>query len=94
MRFLKSQEDYIRGKVLTLGELKQIPNEGVIHIYYVDEDDNLRANEFKYLYKDKDNKEFSAEDYPFPVKKLSDDSLLDNVYNSGWHFTIREAILK
>ena len=91
--FPKPIVNYKSGKILTFKEIRELPEGTVIHIYYTDEDDHLRENGFQKLHKDKSGEEFSAGAFPFPMNKHeSDDELIKDAENSGWHFTIREAI--
>lgn len=83
---------YKPGKVLTLGELRLIPVGTIIHIYYTDEDGELRENGFQKLSKDSEE-EWSAGAFPFPIDELTDDQELKDCDNSGWTFTIREALV-
>lgn len=90
--FPKPIVNYKAEKILTFKELKELPEDTVIHIYYTDEDGNERENGFQKLSK-YDEKEFSAGAFPFPMNKHeSDDELIENAENSDWNFTIREAI--
>lgn len=90
--FPKPIINYKSGKILTFKELKELPEDTVIHIYYTDEDGNERENGFQKLSK-YDEEEFSAGAFPFPMNKHeSDDELIKDAENSGWNFTIREAI--
>lgn len=84
-------KNYKAGKILTFKELKELPKGSVIHIYYLDEDGELREDGFQKLSKDSED-EWSAGAYPFPVEGLQDDDELKDCDNSGWTFTIREAI--
>lgn len=90
--FPKPIINYRSGKILTFKELKELPDDTVIHIYYTDEDDNVREDGFQKLSKE-DKDEFCGGGFTIPMTKHeSDDDLIENAENSGWHFTIREAI--
>lgn len=82
---------YKKGKIYTFGELKNLPDDTIVHIYYTDEDGELRADDFLELGKF-DEDEYYAGAFPFPVKGLTNDTLMENLNNSDWTFTIREAI--
>jgi len=84
--------NYKAGNILTFKQIKELPEDTVIHILYYDEDDNLREDGFQKLSKDEDGEEWSAGAFPFPTKRLKDDELIDRCDNSDWTFTIREAI--
>jgi hypothetical protein len=86
---------YKKGKILTLGQLKALPNNSIIHVYYIDEDDHVRANEFlKYV---SDGADFygTSDGFCFPFdNNEKDNTLIEKIDNCGWTFTIREAIKK
>ena len=86
---------YKKGNVLTYGELKTLPEKSIIHILYYDEDNELRENDFKKLIKFDDKEYGTTDGYSFPnIELLKDDDLIENIDNSGWTYTIREAIKK
>jgi len=89
--FPKPIDGYMPGKILTFAELKQLPEGAVIHIHYLDEDGEEREDGFQKLSKHSDD-EWSGGAFPFPIDELKDDTLLDRFDNSGWTFTIREAL--
>lgn len=45
--------NYKPGKILTFKQLKALPEGTIIHIYYLDEDGNLREDGFQKLHKGK-----------------------------------------
>jgi len=84
--------NYKPGNILTFKQLKELQEDTIIHILYYDEDDNLREDGFQELSKYSDE-EFSAGAFPFPMDDHDDDNeLIEKRDNSGWTFTIREAI--
>lgn len=82
--------NYKPGKILTFKQLKALPEGTIIHIYYLDEDGNLREDGFQKLHKGSGD-EWGAGAFPFPIEDLKDEDLLEDCDNSGWTFTIREA---
>ena len=84
-------DGYLPGRILTLAELRELPDGTVIHIRYLDEDGNEREDGFQKLSKD-DSEEWSAGAFPFPIRNLKEDELIDRCDNSGWEFTIRMAV--
>jgi hypothetical protein len=85
--------NYKPGDILTFKQVKELPEGTIIHILYFDEDDNEREDGFQKLSKDEDCEEYSAGAFPFPMNEHEDDGdLIENADNSGWTFTIREAI--
>lgn len=86
-------DGYMPGKVMSLGELKLLENGSVIHIRYTDANGEELTCDFHTLHKDEDVIEWSASGwYPFPVKDMSNETLLDHIDNNGYTFTIREAM--
>lgn len=84
--------NYKPGNILSFKQIKDLPEKTIIHIYYLDEDGELREDGFQELYKSSAD-EFSAGAFPFPMNEHKDDNeLIENRDNSGWTFTIREAI--
>jgi hypothetical protein len=91
---------YIKGKVLTLREIKDLDEGTMIHATFWDEVGKLRYKMFGQLLKDDDDEEYAIQDgsYPFPVNgyyvKDKPDILYENlrVDGTGWTYTIREAI--
>jgi len=84
-------EGYLPGSILTLAELRALPDGTVIHIHYIDEDGNEREDGFQKLSKYSDD-EWSAGAFPFPIDEIKEDELIDRCDNSGWTFTIRMAV--
>lgn len=84
--------NYKPGNILTFKQLKELPEDTIIHILYYDEDDNLREDGFQKLSKDEAGDEWSAGAFPFPIKNIKEDELIDRCDNSGWTFTIRMAV--
>lgn len=90
----KSMEVYKKGKVLTVGELKLLPENSIIHLWYQDEDNNLRNNDFVSFYGyTGDDELFTNDGYPMPLNGHEDDELIENFDNCGWKFTVCEALL-
>jgi cobyric acid synthase len=86
-------KNYKAGNILTFKQIKELPEGTIIHINYFDEDDNEREDGFQKLSKDEECEEYSAGAFPFPTNEHDDDNdLIENADNSGWTFTIREAI--
>lgn len=84
---------YKIGKILTIGELKKLSEDTVIHLWYIDEDGNLRNNDFVKFSGYDGNDELSTQcGFPMPIYKHSEDELIENFDNSGWTFTVCEAI--
>ena len=84
--------NYKAGKVLTFRELKELPEGTIIHINYVDEDNELREDGFQKLSKCSDE-EYSGGGFPIPMDEHeNDDELIEGRDNCDWTFTIREAI--
>ena len=84
---------YKKGKILTVGELKKLPANTIIHLWYEDEDGQLRNDDFVKLdgYKDGDDEVFAG-GWSMPIEGCSDNELVECLDNSGWEFTVREAI--
>lgn len=84
-----------KGKILTIAEVKSLKNGDYIYlVYYNDENEkvcdgfeklNIVTNVFGTFY--------DADCYTIPVENYSDDKLIQNLDNSGYRFTIYEAIL-
>lgn len=89
--FPKPIEGYMPGEILTLAELRVLPEDTVIHIHYLDEDGEEREDGFQKLSKDSET-EWSAGAFPFPIDELKEEDELRKCDNGGWTFTIREAI--
>lgn len=86
-------EDYRIGNLISVKELKELPENAVIHLHYLDLDGQLRCNEFVKLFKnDDDGYRFTTDGYTLPLKGHSDDELIKDFDNSDWTFTIRKAI--
>jgi len=85
---------YKKGKVLTVGELKSLPENSVIHLYYIDDDNNLRKNDFVTFCGYDGNDELCTTDgFTMPVDGCKEDELIEDFDNCGWTFTVCEAIL-
>lgn len=84
--------NYKPGDILSFKQIKELPEKTIVHIFYLDEDGELREDGFQELYKSSED-EFSAGAFPFPMDEHKDDSeLIEKRDNCGWKFTIREAI--
>lgn len=84
--------NYKPGSILSFKQVKELPEKTIIHIFYLDEDGELREDGFQKLYKHSES-EFSAGAFSFPMDEhKSDDELIDRCDNCGWEFTVREAI--
>lgn len=89
----KSLDCWMPGKILTWSELKALPEGSVIHIKYLDEDGEVSEDDFHYLGKDEEMREWNAGgSFPFPVDELKDEDPIENIDNCGHAFTIRAAI--
>ena len=87
---------YKKGKILTFGELKMLPNGTILNIVYKDEYSN-KSSTFDKLYKGEPGEESTKEwcvggSYPFPIDELKDDTLIKDIPNCDEFFTIYEAI--
>lgn len=89
--FPKQADGWMPGEVLTFGQLKQVPEGSILHIRYLDDDDEEREDGFFKFSKTSED-EYCIGAYPFPVRGLTDDQELRNIDNSGWSFTIRAAV--
>ena len=87
---------YKKGNILTLKKLKALKEGTVIHLHYIDEDENVRTNGFHKLTKNSPDEYGTEDGFPIPLEKgnLEDDDILKDCDNSGWTFTIREAVGK
>lgn len=91
--FPKPIKGYKPGKILSFKELKELPEGSIIHIYYLNEDGEVSEDGFHPLNKHSEEEWCAGGAHPFPVDKLQDDTLIKNIDNCDWLFTIREAIL-
>lgn len=90
--FPKPIINYKRGKVFTFKELKELPSETMIHIYYLDEDNFIREDGFHKLCKNS-IEEYSGGGFSFPMDEYEDENeLVKDQDNCDWTFTISEAI--
>jgi hypothetical protein len=89
-----SEEDYVKGRVLTVGELKSLPEGSVIHLWYIDEDRHLRSDDFLTLLGVNCDDMCTDCGFYIPLGGHSDDELVERFDNCGWTFTVREAIEK
>lgn len=91
----KKLKGYVKGEIMTLKELKALPNRSVIHLKYTDEDGGLRENGFQILEKDDSEDWTTEEGYSIPLNNIKNQSVkIQDIDNSGWTFTIRHAIKK
>lgn len=87
----KKLDCFIPGEVLTLAQLRALPDKAVVYMRYEDEDGHVRMDDFGLLNKD-ESEWWDVDDYPFPICGLSEDSALENIENSGWLYTIKSAV--
>ena len=93
--FLEPIKGYKKGKVLTVGELKSLPKNSVIHLWYKDECNHLRNNDFVvFCGYDGSDELCTTDGFTMPIEGHSDEELIKNFDNSDWTFTVCEAILK
>lgn len=84
--------NYTKGKILTVGEIKKLPNETIIHIWYEDEHGVLREDGFDRLYEYDGNDEMiTYGGYTIPLEHHKNSELIENFDNCGWTFTVRET---
>lgn len=91
--FPKPIKGYKPGKILNFKELKELSEGSIIHIYYLDDDGEVSEDGFHPLNKHSEEEWSAGSVHPFPINKLKDDTLIQNIDNCDWSFTIREAIL-
>lgn len=86
---------YKKWKVLTVGELKSLPQNSIIHLWYKDDCDCLRNNDFVvFCGYDGDDELSTTDGFSMPIGGHADDELIKNFDNTDWTFTVCEAILK
>ncbi len=92
--FPKPIEGYKKGKILTVRELKSLPKNSVIHLWYKDEDNSLRNNGFvKFCGYDGDDELCTTDGFTMPIDGHKEDEQIEKFDNCGWKFTVCEAIL-
>tara|TARA_R110000772_G_scaffold95789_1_gene194134 strand:- start:6769 stop:7125 length:357 start_codon:yes stop_codon:yes gene_type:complete len=80
---------YEKGDVLTVGELKALPQGTVIHLWYEHSDGSLRNDDFvTFAGYDGIDDELCADAFPMPVHNLTDDTPMKYLDNCGWTFTV------
>jgi hypothetical protein len=88
-----SEEDYVKGKVLTVGELKSLPKNSIIHLWYKDEDNHLRNNGFvTFCGYNGDDELCTTDGFTMPINGHTDDELIERFDNCGWKFTVSESL--
>jgi hypothetical protein len=87
---------YKKGNVVTVKKLRSMKEGTVIHLHYLDEDGTERTNGFHKLTKDSPDEYGTEDGFPIPLEKngMEEDDILKDCDNSGWTFTVREAVGK
>lgn len=82
-----------KGNILTVGQLKLMPKNSIIHLLYIDNDGQLRNNGFvKFSGYDGNDELCTICGFTMPINGLKDNDLLENINNSGWRFTVSGII--
>lgn len=91
--FPKPISGYKKGNLLTVGQLKNLPENSIIHLWYKDDDGSIRENGFKKILSYEDECSITTDGYSMPLENHSDDELIERFDNSGWKFTVCEAVV-
>jgi hypothetical protein len=91
--FPKPITNYKKGKLLTVGELKKLPSNSVIFLWYVDEHEVLRKNGFESIHEyDGSDEICTIGGYAIPINGHVDNELISYFDNCGWTFSVYQAI--
>ena len=92
--FPKPIKGYKKGRILTVGELKLLPRNSIIHLWYKDDDNHLRKNGFvTFCGYDGDDELCTTDGFTMPIDGHTDNELIERFDNCGWNFTVCEALL-
>lgn len=88
---------YKKGKMLTFGELKELPEDTILNVVYKDENYQITSSIFDRFDKcDYDismgSEYWSIGSYPIPLENLVDEQIIENIRNCNDYFTVYEAI--
>ena len=86
-------EDYKLGDYITVSELKELEDNSVIHLWYIDDDGELRNDGLVYIYAFDGEEEMVTKDgFPLPLDGHDGSEQIKKFDNSGWTFSIRKVI--
>ena len=95
--FPEVPQGYKKGEIMTVGELKNLPDGSVIHLYYWEEDEDeeeyVSYNDFTvFERRDGNPAHFCTKaNMPIPVEEYEDEEKIENLENCDTYFTICKA---
>ena len=83
-------KDYVRGDLMTVGELKSLKKGDIVYLYYLDDEEDIFHGYVK-LCEFSERIIFSCEGFAFPLHDLDDNELVKAIKNNGWFYSIHKV---
>lgn len=83
---------YIKGDLISVGELRLLKEGDIIFVKYFNEDNHVSVNDFLTFGGIDSDEAYTTDGYPFPLEGHRDNELIESFDNCDHTFTIYKAI--